>query len=209
MEGFLTALLIISILLLLLFLNRVRIYLRYARIGRNDELAVKICLLKGIVCWRFKLPFVKIVKKRNRLALKVSALLKEKRGHCLKEEEKELPLPGLRKMMKILPVFRYLLRRTRIKKFSWHTEIGTGDPFYTGIAAGAAWSLKGVLLSAICRLPTYGAGRPEVAVRPNFFNACFNTAFECIFEISTGHIMLTGIKALLISFKRSKKRNGW
>lgn len=218
MEYFIIALLVISLILLLLFLTRVRINFRYARIGRNDELVIKVCLLKGILCYRFKLPFVKIEKKRNGLVMKVRALLEGKRGRELKKEEEEMHLPELGTLMRMfsnflnllimyLPIIRCLLEKTQIRKLSWRTEIGAGDPFYTGIAAGAAWSLKGALLSAFYRQLSSGAVMPEVAVRPNFVNSCFNTAFECIFEIRIGHIMLTGIKALLLRFKRPKKTN--
>ncbi|MCL6634958.1 MAG: DUF2953 domain-containing protein [Peptococcaceae bacterium] len=204
--------LILFLFLLFLPLLTLRLDFRYARAGQNDEFTVRICLFGGKLCCRVKLPFVKVERKGSRLSMKIRARLETMRARGLSGEKAEIRLPGPWRMAemaarsiyvvkKYLPVFHYLLRRIRLLKFCWSTELGTGDPFSTGLAAGAAWSFKGALASFVCRFFSAGAARPEVAVRPNFFQPCFNTAIECIFEVRIGHIIITGIKALFIKIK--------
>ncbi|MHB1043184.1 MAG: DUF2953 domain-containing protein [Eubacteriales bacterium] len=215
MEKYFFILIIILLFLLLLTLARVRVYLHYSMVGKDDRIAVEVSTLSGVLRYRLVLPFVKLERKRNRLVLIVKALFKTGRGRGLTGEKKALPVPGpigslkllqvsLALLKKYAPAYVYLLHRTQIRKFCWRTEIGTGDPFYTGLATGAARSLKGVLLGALFRHVPPGAARPEMAVSPDFVNPCFKTSFECIFEIKVGHAALSGIKALVIRLKSAE-----
>lgn len=205
--------LIILLFLLLLTMARIRVYIHYSRVGKDDRIAVEVSTLSGILRYRLVLPFVKLERKTNRLVLIVKALFG--RGRNKAGEKKAFAVPGPLKVLKLLqvafallekysPAMYYLLRRTQIRKFCWRTEIGTGDPFYTGLATGAARSLKGIILGALFRHVPPGAARPEMAVSPDFVNPCFKTSFECIIEIKVGHAALSGIKALVIRLKSAE-----
>lgn len=198
--------------LLLLALARVRVHLNYSRVGKDDKMAVEVSTLHGVLRCRLVLPFVRLKRKSNRLVLIVKALFKAGRGRDQVGKKKAFAVPGplgalksinltLRLLKKYAPALSYLLHRTQVRKFCWRTEIGTGDPFYTGLATGAARSLKGILLGLLFRHLSPDAARPEMAVRPDFVNSCFNTYFECVFEIKVGHAALSGIKALIIRLK--------
>lgn len=212
MEKYLIVLTVFVLFLLLLSLARIRVYIHYSRVGKDDRMAVEISTFSGVLRYRLVVPFAKLERKRNRLVLIVKALLKAGKGRGPAGEKKDIALPGplaalrflqigLDLLRKYAPAMSYLLRRTKIRKFCWRTVIGTGDPFYTGLATGAARSLKGILLGAVFRHVSRGAARPEMAVRPDFVNSCFKTSFECVFEIKVGHIAFSGIKALMIRLK--------
>lgn len=127
-------------------------------------------------------------------------------------EEKEIPVPGPASFTKMLlntafrvrkhhQAFIYLTGRTRLRRFQWRTEIGTGEPSLTGIINGIAWGFKGFALTHISRLFSPGGEKPFVAVVPNFQRVCFNTFLDCIFEVRIGYIILTGFKAFAVKFK--------
>ncbi len=226
------AIILVTVLLLVLSLTKITLRLRYQRKEKDDELALEFSLWRGILFYKLEIPVaeVKVEKPRSkpkperrrsvkplfwpvlRPAFKIRAEVEQKDGGPVAEKEKEIPVHGPAKYVKILfnnifqvrkyyPAFVYLTGRTQLRRFQWRTEIGTGEPCLTGIINGIAWGLKGFVLTFISRLFSPGGAKPFVAVAPDFQRVCFNTFLDCIFEVRIGYIILTGFKALAIKFK--------
>jgi hypothetical protein len=90
---------------------------------------------------------------------------------------------------------KYVTAQTRIKKLEWVSEFWLANASSTGLLTGLAWSVKGIVLSAVSaysRLET----TPCISVRPNFQKPLFHTLVDCIFSIRIGHIMLGGLKSV-------------
>lgn len=113
------------------------------------------------------------------------------------------------------PSLEYIMSRIKLEKLNWTTRFGTGEPYYTGLFTGIAWSFKGYVVSTVCnRLKTLTI--PVLSVIPVFNRAGLMISFDCILKTRTGYIIITGIKiiaALLLRGKAGKvfrilKRSG-
>lgn len=224
MSGVNLVIILLMVLLLILFLTRLRVRLSYRRRGKDDEFAFELSLWRGLVFYTFEVPVIEMKKKKARPktkpglrwgdwllprpAFKIKAEVEGKAGRPVAEDTKDVRVPGPDRLLRLLsnairlfkthrPAILYLLGRVYLRSFQWRTEVGTGDPAQTGFLAGVAWSLKGVLLSIICRLSHRGGTRPVVQVAPVFEKACFNTTLECVFDVRIGHLFLSAFKILL------------
>jgi len=174
---------LIFLILLLLFLSltMVRVRVSYSRQGRDDQFAFRFSAWYGMINYKFELPKIEVVTSPPKFFDLASGAFQPLRVYST--------------------VFFYLLKRVRLRRLTWRTEIGTGDPSQTGPLIGVAWGLKGVILTAFNRLFAPGGAGPVVEIRPSFDKACFNTALDCAFEVRLCHLFITGLK-----FLRTKRR---
>lgn len=104
------------------------------------------------------------------------------------------------------PSLHYLVRSIKMTRLIWKTGLGTGNPYYTALAAGAAWSFKGFIVTALCsRLRV--SQKPVFSVEPYFNSRNLNVTLDCILRIRTGHIIFTGLRmltALILSGKAGR-----
>jgi len=175
---FLVFLIFLILLLLFLSLTVVRVWVNYSRQGRNDKLALGFSAWYGLINYNFELPKVEVEKRKWRTVINIKT----------KFEKKNV-------------VFFYLLKKVRLRRLTWHTEIGTGDPSQTGLLTGVVWGLKGLILTAFNRLLAPGSAGPVVEIWPSFDKACFNTALDCAFDVRLYHLFITGLKYLIIKRK--------
>lgn len=217
-----------AVLLLILVLSKITLRLRYRRQGKDDHFALDFSLWRGMIHYKLEIPFIEMQAvdekktRRNtgllsllrpalRPAFKIMAELEGKSGRPVAKKKKKVSAPGMGrlvnlflnaigKLKKYYPVILFMLKRVKLNRFHWRTEIGTGEPSQTGILVGTAWGLKGFTLSLIYRLFAPGV-RPVIHIAPSYEKACFNTFLDCIFEVRIGHIILTGFKALLVRLK--------
>jgi len=175
--------LIILIPLLFLFFTTVTVQLSYSRRGRDNKFVLGFSLWHGLICYQFQLPATSGNREKRRPVIKIK--------------------------IKTLQTYRsalyYLLDKVRLHRFTWQTEIGAGDPAQTGLLTGAAWSVKGLLLTVACRLLSTGGVRPVVKIKPNFEKVCFNTDLSCVFDVRIGYLLVTGFKTLAIKYKQCLK----
>ncbi|MCL6635803.1 MAG: DUF2953 domain-containing protein [Peptococcaceae bacterium] len=230
MSGVYLVMILVALVLLVLSLTRLRLRLYYRRRGKDDEVTLEFSIWRGLLCHRLEVPVAELKVKDDRPeprpeprpgpffrlvprpVFKIKAEVEGKGGRPVAGDEKRIPVSGpagtvrylcdtVRLVRKYMPAILFLLRRVRLISLQWRTVFGTGDPSQTGFLTGLAWGMKGLLLTAACRLLSPAGARPVVAVRPDFDRACFETELECIFEVRVGHIILTGFKALTLKFK--------
>lgn len=170
---------LLFLLLLFLSLTTVRVGLIYALRGGENRFALRFSVWRGLIKYRYNLTGITLKKIKRRPQIKIHQKY----------------------------IFT-LLKKTRLRRLSWHTDIGAGDPAYTGLLTGAVWALKGLLITVFCRLLAPGGAAPVLEVRPFYHQVCLYTAIECALEIKLGHLVLTGIKVLpgLVA-GRKKARN--
>ncbi|MDD3654764.1 MAG: DUF2953 domain-containing protein [Desulfotomaculaceae bacterium] len=209
-RAFLVFLIFFSLLLFLL-LSTVRLWLSYSRQGRNDYLVIGFSVWCGLIYYQFKLPAVKLKQEKKQPQIFFRARPEGREWWILDKGKKSMPLSlskilnSISKSIKIWRMYRtaidYLLDNVKLRRLTWRTELGTGDPAQTGLLTGLAWGVKGFILTVIYRLLTPGGARPEVEIAPSFQKACFKTAFDCVFEVRLGYLLITGLKALVIKYK--------
>ncbi|RDW21549.1 DUF2953 domain-containing protein [Oceanobacillus chungangensis] len=79
----------------------------------------------------------------------------------------------------------YILNTIRIHQLRWSTVGGSGDAFLTGIASGAVWSIKGIIIGYIYEMGEIVC-RPDIEVLPTFQSKEFTTTIECIISLPLG-----------------------
>lgn len=95
----------------------------------------------------------------------------------------------------ISPAINYFKSRLKITGLTWKTSFGLGDPFYTGMAAGVIWSVKGFMVSALCS-QVRAAKTPELSVVPDFSRASLAIRLDFRLATRTGYLVITAIRIL-------------
>ncbi len=188
----------IALVLVLVFLSRIKVHLQLSRRGEDDRISVVVAWLKHL---RYKLdvPLVDLlVRSHPAVRFKTKTGLPQTIPGG-EPEEKMVSFDHLFDVYKKYGDYTfalfYLAGRTRISRFCWYTEIGTGEVHHTGLVTGLAWSAKSALVTGLFAFSAPGT-KPELAVFPNYEQRRFHTCLDCIFDVRIGHIMMTGIKAI-------------
>jgi hypothetical protein len=184
---------------------------RYGREGEEDLLRVDLYIWPGVrlgfrldmIDFRPSLQWSVLSIKGEMVKGAASSRLSRRKSFSAREFIRTLrQLFSLSDLVKTLrPSLRYMQRSIQLTRLAWHTELGTGDPFHTGLAAGAAWSVKGLVVAALCALFRVSQ-QPLFSVKPHFNKRCLAVTLDCILRTRTGHIIFTGfriIAALIVS----------
>jgi hypothetical protein len=103
-----------------------------------------------------------------------------------------------------LLVAENLERRGQFSQLSWATRVGSGDPAFTALSVGLLWGLKEACVGYL-RSRYEFVQPPEVNVFGNFQAVEWDTAFNCIFRVKLGYIM---IAALMVRFRHAWRKGG-
>lgn len=90
-------------------------------------------------------------------------------------------------------IVKNFLKKVTIQRFEWQSAIGVGDAVYTGVAAGALWSVKGAIIGVLSNYLRMKE-MPKIMVQPNFQQMVTSTDLLCMFQFRIGHAMLAGLK---------------
>lgn len=167
-KAFLVFLIILILLLLLFYLIVVRVEISYVKKGGSARFIMNFSACYGLFSYKLKLPDMKEKKGLSRPSGKIKKLAEQK---------------------KLGSFFFRFLSKTRLRRLTWHTRIGTGEPVETGLLAGTVWGFKGVILTVFYRIIPSAAVSADVDVQPSFDNACFDTDFYCAFDISLSYFL--------------------
>lgn len=108
------------------------------------------------------------------------------------------------KYYKWLMVAGNLEKRGNFQRFQWSTRIGTGDAALTAIFSGMLWAVK-TTVTGYLQTKYRFVKQPEVEVLSDFQNSGLKMAFDCIFRVKLGYIM---IAAFIARFRHSWRKGG-
>jgi hypothetical protein len=97
-----------------------------------------------------------------------------------------------------------LEKRGTVRQLSWLSRVGTGDPVLTALFTGILWGAQETLVGYL-QSRYYFVKPPEVTVSGDFQSSGWDTAFNCIFRVKLGYIM---IAALIVRFRHSWRKGG-
>ena len=106
---------------------------------------------------------------------------------------------------KLARISEKCLSTIKIRSLTWETRIGLGDAAATGVAAGAAWSLKGIA-GAFLASKKMMKEKPQLSVIPIYQRLCAQTFISCMATFRAGKAIFTGYQ-LYKEWKRLK--NTW
>ncbi|MGM0874910.1 MAG: DUF2953 domain-containing protein [Bacillota bacterium] len=205
MFWFIVILLLLFLLLLLIIFTKLTVTLDLNHVGDNDRFKIKFRAWFGLLRYTIDIPLVKVDDDGPNLIVKqeqkAGSEKADNKGN--EKEEKVTPedlLNSLNDIKEIAQhivglkkIIRRFLKKIRIKKLDWHSQLGIGDAAHTGILTGAAWTIKGSvigLMSQYMKLET----RPVVTITPEFNQFCSRTKLQCIFHFRIGQAMFAGIR---------------
>lgn len=201
--------LVFLLLMLFVFLSRVRISIYYKREAENDRIKVEIGLLNGLLPFRLKIPSLKV--KEDGIAYKETAqstlnTTKKKRRLLSLRDLKEYHIvvqEAIENIVGLQKIIKRFLAKMQIIRFHWNTRIGTGDAAETGILSGIVWGIKGIFVYFLARFLQLNV-TPHIRIEPSFMQACLQTEFECIVRFRIGNAIIAGLLILIHMRKGSK-----
>jgi hypothetical protein len=191
-----TALVLISVLVLL---SSVTVHVRLLQRGEDDRITLTVAWLK-ILRYSLDIPLVDLLVRPSGSGIRLQTAFGFLDGVGDRPpRETRISIPFLRKAYRRYGRYAfalwYLVRRTRIRRFRWHSEIGVGEAHHTGMAAGLAWTVKSTLVTGLFA-HTVPLAKPDLAVRPNYREERFNTFLDCVVQIRIVHFIIAGLKTI-------------
>ncbi|MEK3645981.1 DUF2953 domain-containing protein [Aeribacillus sp. FSL M8-0235] len=196
------------IFVLLVAMTKLTIVLSYKHDKYDDRLRVTFLLFFGLIRYTIKIPFIKLDQEGPNIVYKQE---KETKHSTQKSSEKVTPeelFEKLQNFKEILEnvihfsfIIRKFLKKVRIVKWEWRTEIGTGEAASTGMSAGTLWGMKSSIIYFASLYFTL-IGYPVVSIFPNFNRMVLKTTFVCMMQFRLGNAIIAGLR--LVKWSRSK-----
>ncbi|MCD7032762.1 DUF2953 domain-containing protein [Metabacillus sp. GX 13764] len=194
---------IILLFLAMILATKITVILHLKREGKNDRLTVKFKAWYGLLRYTVDIPGAKWNEKDGSLDIKKEKNAGNSESGGSSSEEKISShdvLAGIKDVreltehvVKLHSIARKFLKKVRVARLEWISEIGTGDAASTGFAAGAGWSIKFTVFAVIDQYFSVTEA-PCFHIQPNFQKACANTYLQGIFHFRIGNAILAGIR---------------
>lgn len=206
--GFLLYILLLVVIVIFISLLRVRFDVEYHRREQDDNLIVKMSLLRGLIHYKSEVPTIDLEQRFFTPVLKMASEIDKVAFDPVEEKELKVGIPITLRLVRRLPamlkegwrrfdrynsVLHYLFRFVRCRRFYWRTEIGLNDAAYTGIMVGILWGVKSFLYKNFRSKIGFMSERPAIEVVPDYFNNKLALDLSCIFDIRIGHIIIAGL----------------
>ncbi|KWW20060.1 hypothetical protein AS888_06480 [Peribacillus simplex] len=200
------------LLLLLLMFTKIKVYIDLEHVHKNDQIQIKLSAWFGLFHYTFKVPVIKKDEGSAAITVKKEQGRKEE---SKKEETKKITPENLRDGFADLRtmivhivgfhrIVRQFTRKVKVKKFVWHSRVGTKNAAHTGMLTGACWALKGSIIGLLTSYLNFQI-MPSYSVTPDFQRWQANTLISCILQFRIGQAMWTGIK--LLRYWKGRKAN--
>ena len=186
-----------------LYLMPIALSIDIKRVKENDSITIGVKTLYGLLKFKTEIPFMEIVFRNGKPALKYKVEVADKKRSKLfarftklfsVTEGGEILDIYKENKYRIKNALKYITRKTVIKNFNLKFKLGTGDAAETGILYGVAWIVIG---SVMTLAGSYlNIIEPRIAVVPIFNQVQLRTELSCIISIRLGHIINTGIRVI-------------
>lgn len=201
-------LLLLLVVFTIVMFIRIKFDVSFSRKGSDDYLSVRMTALKGLVSYKTEVPVIDIDRFFLEPILRLEADIEHVVSHPVEDKGMLVKIPVIM-LMRNMPTFirqgfhyveRYnralnkLVKSIRCHDLKWKTEVGLGDPAYTGMASGLVWGVKGLAYGIFRSSIGEMKSRPLFDVRPCFDAVCLRVDFRCIFDLRVGHIIIAGLK---------------
>ncbi|PFE03619.1 Yvgn And cofactor Nadph [Bacillus cereus] len=201
MKWFVIGIGILLLLVLLILLSKLslKVTFLYSEMEKQCLFQVKI--------WMIRYTFdvlERIEKQQKKTEQKIEKA--EKDGGIENKIMAQLDSVGelIKKLQEIHTIIKGFLKKVKINKWRWHSQIGTGDAASTGIVTGYAWGIKGMTAGALGQY-THVIDVPEFEITPVFQGKGFASKGELTASFHIYRALVAGVKLLL--FMR-KQRSG-
>lgn len=190
---------IVFILILLLILTKITVTIHYHHMRDDDSLTVTFKIW-GIRVYRYKVPVIAIDDES------ATIVWRQKKEHPGGQEQNKQKLTKdelirrmrafqnlLEQIMDFNRIMKRFLKHIMVSQFQWSTRVGIGNAAWTGVAAGAIWTIKGSIVSLISHFMMLKTD-PYLKVEPLWQGDLSETDLSCMFSFRIGHAMRAGLQ---------------
>ncbi|MED1561494.1 hypothetical protein AJ85_04290 [Alkalihalobacillus alcalophilus ATCC 27647 = CGMCC 1.3604] len=183
---------------MLIFLAKITIDCHYQHQIDDDLLTVQVKLW-AIHIYTFSSPVIKVDPKT------LSVTLEEKNESPLGTTDKKqrFTINWLKKEIKksqrflqqvtgFYKIVQRFMKKVKVKKLEWHSQVGVDDAVLTAQLAGALWTLKGVVIGFVSNFFTL-VHYPRIQVDPIYQGMMTKTNFSCMFSFRIGQAIIAGL----------------
>jgi hypothetical protein len=185
--------------------SSVRIGIHFQRVHDNDQLAIDIKALFGLVHLKYEVPVLKLKERFSSVEVKTEVESGNENITLRAARKTITPNMVMQMAQKSRQSLRYVhgfldwvkqtLAYIRCEKLTWYSKIGTGDAAETGVLTGLVWGVKTSLLGYGLRHLSLRTV-PSVNVIPLYDQRLFHSELKCILRIRVGHAILAGMRFL-------------
>ncbi|MFS0882857.1 hypothetical protein CHH83_23135 [Bacillus sp. 7586-K] len=197
-------LLLFLFLIILILCTKLTITVDIQHVEDNNHFKIKLRAWFGLIRYTIEIPLVKIDDDANLVVKQKQKVGKEKNNDSVaKGTEKVTPEESLHFMQDIREITQHIvglhgiirsfLKKVKVIKLEWHSQLGVGDAAHTGIITGAAWGIKGGVISLIGKYMKVKT-TPYVTITPEFNQVCSRMKLECMFQFRIGQAIYAGIQ---------------
>jgi hypothetical protein len=189
--------------------------INYKRVQQNDLLIIKLVIIKSWLLFELRITqlyssFSQLNKKFLQFNMYLTDAAKTSTSHETKVNKPFKYISDI--YLNLIKGFKFvrnnakplqkltkqLFKTITCKKITWSTELGFNNAAYTAIATGSLWALKNSIYQNIKQNVILKDPTPSLLVKPHFGGAYLNTNLACIFQIKLGHIIITGLKVMVL-----------
>jgi hypothetical protein len=183
--------------------SKIKINIWIKKIGRDEDVVVKIRMLYGLIRLHYDLPMMKVGSLEDGIVLEV-----DKRNNIGQEEKSHNETQvNKRRIDHWINIFHQVLNATEsfktwskrtmsrlsITNMEWSTNFSVGDAAYTAVASGMLWSTKTFIIGWLSH-EVQLMDPPRVFVVPVFDDhPYFSSELSCIVQISCGYAIYAGL----------------
>lgn len=205
MFWFIVILLFLLFLFIMIILTKITVTLDLNHSGDNDHFKIKFRAWYGLIRYTIDIPFVKVDDAGSNLIVKQEQKLGSDSEHNKgkNKEQKVTPDEVMNSLSDVKEIAQHIvglhkivkrfLKKVKVKKLEWHSQLGIGDAAHTGLLTGAAWAIKGSVIGIISQYMKLLI-TPVVTITPEFNRLCSKTKLQCIIQFRIGQAMLAGIR---------------
>lgn len=202
--------LILVIILFMIYFMPIHVKLEAKRDDQCDSVIVRLHTLYGLLKLKTEVPFINLTIEDNKLVVKYKTRVKSAKTNKLKmyfdkmmtPREMKNSLSFLKNGLHYKKAFAYLISKTKVRSLRFNLTFGVGDAALTGMLVGFSWIILGSILSLLFAYVNTTAER--ITVNPSFDKTTFRLELGCIIHVKLGHIIITGIRMLILYRQFSK-----
>lgn len=202
---------ILIIVFVMIYTMPITISMDIERACKDDKITIGIRTLYGLLKLKSEIPFLELILKHGRPAVKYKVeLANRKRNKLIAQFTKLFTLDDNSRLLailrkekyRLLSTLKYIAGKTTIRKLNLRLTLGTGDAAETGVLYGAAWIVIGSIMTLTGSLVKMRGIRIKVV--PIFDQVLLRADLSCIIHIRLGHIINTGIRVIPVLLTSKK-----
>ncbi|WP_410984147.1 DUF2953 domain-containing protein [Bacillus cereus] len=182
--------LLLLVLLILLSKLSLKVTFLYSEMEKQCLFQVKIWMIR----YTFDI-LERIEKQQKKIGQKIEKA--EEDGGIENKIMAQLDSIGelIKKLQEIHTIIKDFLKKVKINRWKWHSQIGTGDAASTGIVTGYAWGTKGMVAGVLGQY-THVIDIPEFEITPVFQGKGFASKGELTASFRIYRATVAGVKIL-------------